>query len=94
MVDSLIETFLQIPKADDSKELRKLFNVANEVVKGFRAQGTDGWFIYHVKNYIHSPYMLGIKHCGKVTFSSLRAYTSTMKKANAACGENHYLSHH
>lgn len=50
VVDALIETFFAIPKAENLKALRHVSNVADEVMRGLRAQGVeaekrDPWLI-------------------------------------------------
>lgn len=80
VVDSLIETFLKIPKADESQELRKLANVADEVIRGLRAQGPDAekrdpWLIHLLcKKLDRLTLQAWAEYCGKQPFPSLESF--------------------
>lgn len=77
---SLIETFLQIPKVDDSKELRKLSNSADEMIRGLRVQSPDAekrdprLICLQCKKLNQLALQAWAEHCGKLIFSSLESF--------------------
>ncbi|KAI8119872.1 hypothetical protein CVS40_8789 [Lucilia cuprina] len=86
VVDSFIETFLYIPKADNTASLRHLSNVADEVVRGLRAQGADAekrdpWLIHILSKKIDRESLQAwAEHCGKVLFPSLDSFITFINK--------------
>ncbi|XP_075162693.1 uncharacterized protein LOC142235322 [Haematobia irritans] len=80
VVDSLIETFMSIPKAENSQTLRNVSNIADEVIRGLRSQGTDAekrdpWLIYLLcKKVDRETLHAWAEHSGQSSFPSLESF--------------------
>lgn len=86
VVDSLIETFLSIPKAETSHALRNVSNVADEVIRGLRAQGTeaerrDPWIIHLLcKKVDRDTLQAWAEHSGNESFPKLENFIEFINK--------------
>lgn len=82
VVDSLIKTFFNIPKVSRQQDLRKLSNVADEVIRGLRAQGAkaeerDPWLIHILLQKIdRDAHQAWAEHTNKVEFPSVENFIS------------------
>lgn len=90
VVNSLILTFLNIPKAECNRanSLRNVSNIADEVIRGLRAQGAeaekrDPWLIHLLLQKVDlDTYQAWAEKCGKTLFPTIDQF---MKFINERC---------